>query len=126
MSAGAGVMVIGWFTGYKIGGVITLFTAHYFENLGIENYWQVTFLILTAIIIACNIALMFVPEEQPTERQVEQKKTDQFFVDKLGSSNSITNIVAWIAGTIAGPFISFFKSKGVKICLLYTSDAADE
>ena len=117
MSAGAGVMVIGWFTGYKIGGVITLFTAHYFENLGIENYWQVTFLILTAIIIACNIALMFVTEQQPTERQVEQKKTDQFFVDKLGSSNSITNIVAWIAGTIAGPFISFFKSKGVKIAL---------
>jgi PAT family beta-lactamase induction signal transducer AmpG len=35
----------------------------------------------------------------------------------LGSSNSITNIVAWIAGTIAGPFISFFKSKGVKIAL---------
>ena len=117
MSAGAGVMVIGWFTGYKIGGVITLFTAHYFENSGIQNYWQVTFLILTAIIIACNIALMFVAEQQPTERQVEQKKTDQFFVDKLGSSNSITNIVAWIAGTIAGPFISFFKSKGVKIAL---------
>ena len=117
MSAGAGVMVIGWFTGYKIGGVITLFTAHYFENSGIQNYWQVTFLILTAIIIACNIALMFVTEQQPTERQVEQKKTDQFFVDKLGSSNSITNIVAWIAGTIAGPFISFFKSKGVKIAL---------
>ena len=117
MSAGAGVMVIGWFTGYKIGGVITLFTAHYFENSGIENYWQVTFLILTVIIIACNIALMFVPEQQPTERQVEQKKTDQFFVDKLGSSNSIATIVAWIAGTIAGPFISFFKSKGVKIAL---------
>ena len=117
MSAGAGVMVIGWFTGYKIGGIITLLTAHYFENSGIQNYWQVTFLILTAIIIACNIALMFVPEQQPTERQVEQKKTDQFFVDKLGSSNSITNIVAWITGTIAGPFISFFKSKGVKIAL---------
>jgi PAT family beta-lactamase induction signal transducer AmpG len=117
MSAGAGVMVIGWFTGYKIGGIITLFTAHYFENFGIENYWQVTFLILTVIIIACNIALMFVPEQQSTEKQVEQKKTDQFFVDKLGSSNSITNIVAWIAGTIAGPFISFFKSKGVKIAL---------
>ena len=131
MSAGAGVMVIGWFTGYKIGGVITLLTAHLFETgelaikwtnkvisvTPVENYWQVTFLILTAIIIACNIALMFVTEQQPTERQIEQKKTDQFFVDKLGSSNSITNIVAWIAGTIAGPFISFFKSKGVKIAL---------
>ena len=116
MSAGAGVMVIGWFTGYKIGGVITLFIADYFENLGIQNYWQITFLILTVIIIACNIALMFV-SEQHTEIHVEQKKTDQFFKDKLGSSNSITNILAWIMGTITGPFISFFKSKGVKIGL---------
>ena len=115
MSAGAGVMVIGWFTGYKIGGIITLFVADYFEKLGVQNYWQITFLLLTVIIIACNIALMFVTEQQSTEKQIEQKKTDQFIVDKLGSSNSITNIVAWIVGTVTGPFISFFKSKGVKI-----------
>ena len=115
MSAGAGVMVIGWFTGYKIGGMITLFVAHYLEELGIQNFWQITFLLLTMIIIACNIALMFVPEEHSTERQIEQKKTDQFIVNKLGSSNSITNIFAWIMGTITGPFVSFFKSKGMKI-----------
>ena len=115
MSAGAGVMVIGWFTGYKIGGMITLFVAHYLEELGIQNFWQITFFLLTIIIIACNIALMFVPEERSTERQTEQKKTDQFIVNKLGSSNSITNIFAWIIGTITGPFISFFKSKGMKI-----------
>ena len=115
MSAGAGVMVIGWFTGYKIGGMITLFIAHYLEELGIQNFWQITFLLLTIIIIACNIALMFVPEEHSTERQIEQKKTDQFIVNKLGSSNSITNIFAWVIGTITGPFVSFFKSKGMKI-----------
>ena len=115
MSAGAGVMVIGWFTGYKIGGIITLFIAHYLEKFGIQNFWQVTFLLLTIIIIACNIALMFFPEERSIERQTEQKKTDQFIVNKLGSSNSITNIFAWIAGTITGPFVSFFKSKGMKI-----------
>ena len=34
MSAGAGVAVIGWFTGYKIGGIIALFAADYFQNLG--------------------------------------------------------------------------------------------
>ena len=115
MSAGAGVMVIGWFTGYKIGGMITLFIADYLEKLGIQNFWQITFLLLTMIIIACNIALMFVPEEHSTERQIEQKKTDQFIVNKLGSSNSITNIFAWVIGTITGPFVSFFKSKGMKI-----------
>jgi len=117
MSAGAGVAVIGWFTGYKIGGIIALFTADYFQNLGFQNYWQITFVILTTIIIACNIGLMFVPEQQSTEKQAEQKKTDHLIIDKLGSSNLITRIIAWIIGTVIGPFISFFKSKGVKIAL---------
>ena len=117
MSAGAGVAVIGWFTGYKIGGIIALFTADYFQNLGFQNYWQITFVILTTIIIACNIGLMFVPEQQSTEKQVEQKNTDQLIIDKLGSSNLITRIIARIIGTVIGPFISFFKSKGIKIAL---------
>ena len=117
MSAGAGVAVIGWFTGYKIGGIIALFTADYFQNLGFQNYWQITFIILTTIIIACNIGLMFVPERQSTERQAEQKNTDQLIIDKLGSSNLIARIIAWIVGTVIGPFVSFFKSKGIKIAL---------
>ena len=117
MSAGAGVAVIGWFTGYKIGGIIALFTADYFQNLGFQNYWQITFVILTTIIIACNIGLMFVPEQQSTERQAEQKNTDQLIIDKLGSSNLIARIIAWIIGTVIVPFISFFKSKGIKIAL---------
>ena len=35
MAAGAAMAVVGWWTGYKLGGVIALFTAEYFENLGI-------------------------------------------------------------------------------------------
>ena len=38
--------VVGWWSGYKLGGVIALFTAEYFQNIGIVNYWQSTFLIL--------------------------------------------------------------------------------
>ena len=94
-----------------------MFAADYFQNLGFQNYWQITFVILTAIIIACNIGLMFVPEQQPTERQAEQKNTDQLIIDKLGSSNLIARVIAWIIGTVIGPFISFFKSKGIKIAL---------
>ncbi len=82
-----------------------------------QNYWQITFVILTTIIITCNIGLMFVPEQQSTERQAEQKNTDLLIVDKLGSSNLITRIIAWIIGTVIGPFISFFKSRGIKISL---------
>jgi Major Facilitator Superfamily. len=77
MQAGAAMAVVGWWTGYKLGGVIALNTAEYFQNAGFENYWQTTFLILGIVVIACNIGLMFVHELQPTERQIAQKKTDQ-------------------------------------------------
>ena len=62
MAAGAAMSVIGWFTGYKLGGVIALTTAQYFENIGIQNYWQITFLVLCMCIIVCNIGLIFINE----------------------------------------------------------------
>ena len=117
MQAGAAMAVVGWWTGYKLGGVIALNSAEYFQNAGFENYWQLTFLILGIVIIACNIGLMFVHEGQPTERQEAQKKTDEMIQNKLGSSNFVTKMAAWISGTIAGPIISFFKKNGFKIAL---------
>jgi MFS transporter, PAT family, beta-lactamase induction signal transducer AmpG len=109
--------VVGWWTGYKLGGVIALNAAEYFQELGFQNYWQITFLILGVVVIACNICLMFVHESQPTERQIAQKETDKMIEDKLGSSSIFTKLVAWISGTIGGPIISFFKKNGFKIAL---------
>ena len=90
MQAGAAVAVVGWWTGYKLGGVIALNAAEYLQQIGIVNYWQMTFLILGVVIIVCNIGLMFVHEPQPTERQESQKKTDQMIEEKLGSSGFAT------------------------------------
>ena len=117
MQAGAAMAVVGWWTGYKLGGMIALNAAEYFQNAGFENYWQITFLVLGVVIIACNIGLMFVHEEQFTERQESQKRTDKMIEEKLGSSNTTTKSIAWISGTIAGPIISFFKKNGFKIAL---------
>ena len=36
---------------------------------------------------------------------------------KLGTSNIITNFIAYITGTIGGPIISFFKKNGFAIAL---------
>ena len=117
MQAGAAMAVVGWWTGYKLGGVVALNAAEYFQNAGIENYWQTTFLVLGIIVIACNIGLMFVHEPQPTERQEAQRQTDQMIEGKLGSSGIIGKSIAWISGTIAGPIISFFKRNGLAIAL---------
>ena len=117
MQAGAAMAVVGWWTGYKLGGVVALTSAEFFQNLGFENYWQITFLVLGAVIIACNIGLMFVNEVLQTDRSQSQKITDKMIEDKLGASNFLTKTIAWLTGTVAGPIISFFKKNGFKIAL---------
>jgi len=107
MAAGAAMAVVGWWTGYKLGGVIALFTAEFFQNMGDANYWQTTFLVLGVVIILMNIGLMFVHEPIKTDRQSKQRETDKLIQGKLGSSNIITNGIANMTGTIGGPIISF-------------------
>ena len=117
MQAGAAMAVVGWWTGYKLGGVVALNAAELFQNAGFENYWQITFLVLGVVIIACNIGLMFVHEPQPNERKKSQDETDKLIENKLGSSNFASKTLAWITGTIAGPIMSFFKKNGFNIAL---------
>ena len=117
MQAGAAMAVVGWWTGYKLGGVIALNAAEFFQEIGFENYWQITFLILGIIIIACNIGLMFINETLSTDRNSSQKLREKLIEQKLGVSNIITKSAAWIAGTVVGPVSSFFKKNGFNIAL---------
>ena len=117
MQAGAAMAVVGWWTGYKLGGVIALNTAEFFQNVGFQNYWQITFLILGVIIIACNIGLMFINENLSTDRSSSQRQREKLIEQKLGTSNIITKSVAWITGTVVGPISSFFKKNGFNIAL---------
>ena len=117
MQAGAAMAVVGWWTGYKLGGVVALTSAEFFQSFGFENYWQITFLILGILIIACNIGLMFINETAQIDRKESQRRTDKMIEDKLGSSNLITKIIAWLAGTVIGPITSFFKKNGFNIAL---------
>ncbi len=117
MQAGAAMAVVGWWTGYKLGGVVSLNAAEFFQQAGFENYWQITFLVLGIIIIGCNIGLLFIKEPQPTDRAANQKITDKMIEDKLGSSNVITKIIAWLTSTVIGPVISFFKKNGFNIAI---------
>ncbi len=117
MAAGAAMAVVGWWTGYKLGGVVALFTAEYFEKIGVINYWQATFIVMGVVVILMNIALMFVHENSFTERVLSQKKTDEIIKNKLGNNNFLTKILSWLSGTIGGPVISFFKKNGFSIAI---------
>ena len=45
---------------------------------------------------------MFVHEPIETNREAKQRETDKLIEGKLGSSNIITNFIAYITGTIGG------------------------
>ena len=118
MAAGAAVAVVGWWTGYKLGGVVALFAAEFFEKIGIENYWQLTFLILGLLIILMNICLMFVHESEDTDRKFKQNEADEVIRKKLSKNkNFVVTSLAWVYGTISGPILSFFKKNGFSIAL---------
>ena len=110
MAAGASIAVVGWWTGYKIGGMLTLFVADYLDSIGIVNYWQLTFIFICFIILLFNIGLLFIPENKNDDRQNAQKKDQEFF-----GRNGLS---AWIISTIISPLSSFFKKNGLKISLL--------
>ena len=117
MAAGAAIAVVGWWSGYKLGGVLSLTSAEYLQNLGFENYWQLTFLILGVIVIIMNIGLMFVKETDYLTRYNEQKKNDELISSKFKKENLFTKFLTWIGGTLSGPIISFFKKNGFSIAI---------
>ena len=117
MAAGAAMVVVGWWSGYKLGGLVALFTAQYFENRGVIEYWQLTFLVMGIIIILMNIALMFVHEAISADKADKQKEADKLIENYIGSQNTLTKSISWISGTISGPVISFFKKNGFSIAI---------
>ena len=117
MAAGAAMAVVGWWTGYKLGGVISLFSADFLQNSGFENYWQLTFLILGVLIILMNIGLMFINETDSYERYNKQRENDKLISNTFKNQNVFTQFLTWIGGTISGPIISFFKKNGFSIAI---------
>ena len=117
MAAGAAMAVVGWWSGYKLGGVISLFTADYFEKIGIENYWQITFLILGILVVLMNIGLMFIKEKSASTRLINQNQNDKLISSKFKNDNFFTKIITWLTGTISGPIVSFFKKNGFSIAI---------
>jgi len=115
LSAGAAMSVVGWWTGYKIGGLVSLISADILQKQGVENYWQVSFIILSGIITLCCIGLLFIPEKDSEEKINSQNLADQKLIKKIGISNIFTRGFIWLYGTIINPLLSFFRKNTLNV-----------
>ncbi|MCY4546003.1 MAG: MFS transporter [Gemmatimonadetes bacterium] len=115
MAAGAATAVVGWWTGFKLGGVIALETAEAFQGAGVEDYWQATFLCLGALVILCNIGLLFVHETAASERVAAQVEDDEKIISHLHITSRYSRVVAWFVGIVLNPLTSFFRRNGIAI-----------
>ena len=104
MAAGAAMAVIGWWTGYKVGGIVALYLAEVLQEMGFENYWEITFCFLCSILFLSCLALLTVKEATPNP-------------DTQMSSLAPT-VVNWVSETVVKPLTSFFKNNGIQISIL--------
>ncbi len=115
MAAGAATAVVGWWTGYKLGGVVALETAQSFQDAGVENYWQAAFLVLGIVVVLCNIGLLFVREAPASERAAAQAEEEERIAARLAVSGPFGHAAAWLGVTVIGPLLSFFRRNGLAI-----------
>ena len=115
MAAGAAVAVVGWWSGFKLGGIVALETAEGFQNAGVENYWQATFLVLGIVVVLCNVGLLFVREAAATERIAAQAEDEERIAARLRMSGPLGRAAAWLGGTAVAPLMRFFVKNGVAI-----------
>jgi len=121
MAAGASVAVIGWWSGFKIGGLIALMVADKLQMMGFETYWQMTFILLGGLVILCNIGLLFIPETGTAERRLAQAEAQASFQQKLGGATLATQAASWLGSTVLMPLLSFFQKNGLKMGLAILS-----
>jgi len=123
MAAGAAVAVVGWWTGYKLGGLIALLIDGALEARGLANHWQLTFLALAVLVVLMNVLLLLVPEASWRERRDRQAEDEQRLAKTVGggkrveSASGVGGIAAWFASTIASPITSFFRNNGTALAV---------
>ena len=106
MASGASIAVVGWWTGYKLGGFLSLIIAEILENFQIINYWQFTFFFLAIITLLLNLSLLYINESKK-EAKLHSKNTTKF--------------ITWVYETILNPIRVFFINNGVFIALTILS-----
>ena len=115
MAAGAAVTTVGWWTGFKLGGAAVLFIADAFENAGLDNYWQMSFLVVMLMVVVMNGLLLMAHEPAGPPRD-GARVVDGHGVDGHGVA-PWRAAISQIRLTVITPFWSFLAANGLRIGL---------
>ena len=107
MAAGAATMVIGWWSGYKLGGFMQLGIADQLERAGVGNYWQWSFIAMAGLVLLIALAVTLIPE-RPRERRKPAPES---------AANGTGSAIRWLRETAVEPFWAFFARNGWKLAL---------
>ena len=123
IAAGASMMVIGWWTGFKLGGLVSLLLADYFQSLRFENYWQMTFIILAIVMVIFNFGILLVNEKR---RQNNKKIEEEIYYQRSNKTNFdkfklFFKYCYWFFYVFANPILNFFKKNGLYISIAILS-----
>lgn len=117
MAAGVAMFIVGWQTAYKLGGALALFTADILQDLGVERYWQMTFVLLGAVIVLCNIGLLFVHEKpRPAAHGDGQSGRDRSD-HRSAMMDYLRQASLWLMSVFIAPIADFFRRNGFTIAL---------
>ncbi len=116
MAAGASMAVIGWGTGFKLGGLFALTLSDLFDKMQFQNYWQITFICLIFIIIIFNLFLLSINETKNLNSESNNFSTIKKYSD-ISFLNKIFSIFSWFSSAIINPIYSFFKNNGIAISI---------
>ncbi len=117
MTAGAAVAVVGWWSGFKLGGIVALVSADTLQQAGFANYWQLTFLIMGVVVIGCTLGLAMVHEAPAAGRIAAQAEDEQRLATRLAIPGLAGSAAVWLAATVIGPLMSFLRQNGFAIAL---------
>ena len=116
MAAGAAATLVGWWTAFKLGGGVALTLAEYFESIGIQYYWNVTFLVLGVVIVLSTVALVFIVKEDSWVGVSPDLGKRQADVAARVGVSGVGTAIGWL-WTVGEPLASFFRRNGLTVAL---------
>ena len=104
MAAGAAMAVIGWWSGFKLGGLLQLWLADRLEIAGFAGYWQVSFIAMAGLVLLMAVLLTLIPEKSREK-------------PAAAAGQGINAAVDWLRVTVVEPLWAFVRQNGFKVAI---------